>query len=88
MAKNNNKKNKNGIWGLIISILIIIVVILSVYMLQIKNKEDETTLAYTDLIKQISAENIAKIEMTTGSTTIKVTLVQEIKDGEVVKDGL
>ncbi|MCI9064074.1 MAG: ATP-dependent zinc metalloprotease FtsH [Clostridia bacterium] len=57
-------------------------------MIQNKNKDDEKTLAYTDLIKQISAKNIAKIEMTTGSTNIKVTLEKEIKDGKVVEDGL
>ena len=53
-----------------------------------KENEDETTLAYTELIKQISEKNIAKVEMTTGSTSIKVTLGQEIKEGKIVEDGI
>ena len=88
MANNNSKKNKSGIWSLIISVLILIIAILLIYLIQNKNKEDETTISYTDLIKQISAENIVKIEMTTGITNVKVTLLQEIKDGEIVEDGI
>ena len=87
MAKKNNK-NKNGILGLLILILLIIVSILAIVLIQNKNKEKEKTIAYTDLIKQISEENIAKVEMTTGSTNIKITLNKEIKDGEIVKNGL
>lgn len=36
------------------------------------DQKDEKTLAYTDLIKEISYGNIEKIEMTVGSTTVKV----------------
>ena len=46
-----------------------------------KDKEDENTLAYTELIKQISYGNIEKIEMTTGSTSIKV----KVKNAEEEK---
>ena len=88
MAKNKkNKKNKKGLLGSIVSILLLICIILMIYMVQNPQKEDEKTLAYTELIKQISDKNIAKVEMTTGSTSIKVTLQKEIKDGQIVENG-
>ena len=37
-------------------------------------ENDENTLAYTDLIKEMSYGNIEKIEMTVGSTTVKVKM--------------
>ena len=49
--------------------------------MQNNKKEDENTLSYTDLIKEISYGNIEKIEMTVGSTTVKVT-----KKGESEED--
>ena len=89
MAKNNkNRKKKNNLWGIVVLILLIATSIALIYTIQNKDKEDETTLAYTELIKQISDKNIAKVEMTTGSTSIKVTLGQEIKDGNKVEDGI
>ncbi|MCI8444791.1 MAG: ATP-dependent zinc metalloprotease FtsH [Clostridia bacterium] len=39
-----------------------------------KEKEDQKILAYTDLIKELSYGNVEKIEMKTGSTTIKVKM--------------
>ena len=46
---------------------------------KVHDKEDEKTVAYTDLIKELSYGNIEKIEMTTGSTTIKVKMKNRIK---------
>lgn len=72
-------KNKNNKKGLLISsiFLIILVIILSgmliYYITNNQNKEDKT-LAYTDLIKEISYGNVEKIEMTVGSTSIKVKM--------------
>ena len=85
MSKNNknNKENKKEkqtrLWALLISLIILLVSLigLSVYLMQNKEKEDENTLAYTDLIKEISAGNIEKIEMQTGSTTVKVKVRNE-----------
>ena len=88
MAKNN-KKNKTGILSLVLTILMLVAVIFAIYMLQNKDKNNEKTLSYTDLQKQLENENIEKIEMTTGSTSVKVTLKQEIDENkEIVKDGV
>src|SRR5699024_9353112 len=59
---------------LIIVLLILLAILLglTIYMMQNQKEEEENTLAYTDLIKEISYGNIEKIEMTVGSTTVKV----------------
>ena len=82
---NNNKKEKKK-KSLIISavILIAIIIILSgvaIYFLTNNKNQDDKTLAYTDLIKEISYSNIEKIEMTVGSTSVKV----KVKDIEEEK---
>ncbi len=76
--KPNDKKSKEKqyIYILVISIiaLIAIIALAAYYMNKIKSKEDENTLAYTELIKQISYGNVEKVEMTTGSASIKVKM--------------
>ena len=85
---NNNKNGKNN-KGLIISavILISIIIVLSgvaIYFLTNNKNQDDKTLAYTDLIKEISNGNVEKIEMTVGSTSVKV----KIKDVEEEKKAI
>ena len=76
MKKNENeqKKNNKKIIAAIISIILIVAIIVgvAVYYSMNADKKDDKILAYTDLIKEISYGNIEKIEMTTGSTTVKV----------------
>ncbi len=69
-----NKKQSQKMWTLIIVLLILLAILLglTIYMMQNQKEEKENTLAYTDLIKEISYGNIEKIEMTVGSTTVKV----------------
>ena len=79
-SKENKKEKQNKrLWTILISLIILLVALigLSIYLMQNKEKEDENTLAYTDLIKEISAGNIEKIEMQTGSTTVKVKIRNE-----------
>jgi len=80
MDKNNDKnksKDKNKmlktILGIICVILLILILVLT-YFIVFNNKEeaDNKKIAYTDLIKQISDGEIEKIEMTVGSTSLKV----------------
>ncbi len=80
--KEQNKKDKKLIIGILVIILIVALITgIGVLFAVNKDKKDEKTLAYTDLIKEISYGNVEKIEMTTGSTTIKVKMknVQEEK---------
>ena len=74
---NQNKKEKKQSKKIILLIIILILLIASIiggiiYYTSNKGKEDEKTLAYTDLIKEMSYGNVEKIEMTVGSTTVKV----------------
>ena len=76
MSKNKKGNNKKG---LLISaiVLITIVIILSgvaIYFITNNQSKDDKTLAYTDLIKEISYGNVEKIEMTVGSTSVKVKM--------------
>ena len=74
---NNKKKNKNLILILVLILLVVLIAGLGFYLVKNKDKEDEKTVAYTDLIKELSYGNIEKIEMTTGSTTLKVKMKNE-----------
>ena len=75
--KDNNKNNEKKDKKLLIVIAILIVVLIGLigaafYLNSNKQEKDEKTLAYTDLIKELAYGNIEKVEMRTGSTTIKV----------------
>lgn len=80
--EQKNKQDKRKQY-LIIAICILAVLIagLVIYLFTSKNATNEKELAYTDLIKQISDGKIEKVEMTVGSTTVKV----KIKDVEKEK---
>jgi len=72
-SNNENKKNnKYLIIGIILSVILIVVAGITAYLLSSDEKEEDTNLAYTDLIKQMTDGEIEKIEMTVGSTSIKV----------------
>ena len=79
--KNDNKdkqQNKKLLISLISLIILLVIVITGVIIYTMNgDKEDENTLAYTDLIKEISYGNIEKVELTTGSRTAKIKIRDE-----------
>ena len=79
--KPNRKKQKNNenLKTIILSILIVICLAgtFAIYYFSTKNKNEEKELAYTELINSINEDKIEKIEMTTGSNTVKVIMVGE-----------
>ena len=86
MDKNKKKDTKKLLISLISSLVVIIILAGVAIFLMTKNKEkDDKTLAYTDLIKEMSYGNIEKIEMTVGSTSVKVKVknVEEEKKSVV-----
>lgn len=72
--KKEDKKKEQKLWILLICLIILVVLLtgLTVFLMKDENKEEENTLAYTDLIKELSYGNIEKVEMTVGSTNVKV----------------
>ena len=86
---NNKKKQDKKLW-IILSVLIVIAIIMAIVLVVVlknKDKKDDTTLAYTDLIKEISYGNIEKVEMTVGSTSVKVKIKnQEEEKSAIVPD--
>lgn len=84
MKKNDNKM-KNILYGILIVIGILL--ILFILLLNTKsNKKDDKTMSYTDVIKQVASRNVEKVEMTVGSTSLKVTLKNKIdENGQIIE---
>ena len=85
-APNKEKNNKKQKYYLAIGVivLILIVSVLGLWFINQKNKTDEKELAYTNLIKEINDGNIEKIEMTVGSSTVKVKEKDKEEEKEVI----
>ena len=76
--QNKDKKKRNQLILLIVLLVVLVIVsVLTIYLMDNKEKEDKNTLAYTDLIHEINAQNVESVEMRTGSTTAKVKLKNE-----------
>ncbi len=83
--KDNNKKNKGSLIGIILLIILIISATIGIVIyFSTNSNEDENTLAYTDLVKEVSNGNVEKVEMQVGSTTVKV----KMKDQEEEKTAI
>ena len=91
MADKNKKQNKKSedkltyILTILISIILIAGMVFGYFYTENKNKETE--MAYTDLIKQIDNKEISEIEMTAGSktSTAKVKYKGKEEDKEATK---
>ena len=87
MENSNKNKDKNNdskkfwISSIILLVIIIALAIVS-YLIYSNNgeKENELVLPYTELIQNINNNTVEKIELTTGSTTVKVKLKDEEKE--------
>ena len=81
MNKNSDKQKKDQKKKLLLSsigLLILIVICIGGIIIYNKNSDkDENTLAYTDLIKEISYGNVEKVELTTGSKNAKIKFRDE-----------
>ena len=78
MAENNKKKNNTNEekWKRVLFALVPLIVIITVFICGIiimnKQKDDDKNVAYTQLIKDIDEGKIEEIEMTVGSTSVKL----------------
>ena len=79
-------KNNDKLLYLILGIITVICVVL-ITILTLNNGADtkeNLELAYTDLIKKIDNKEVEKVEMTVGSTTVKVKLKTEEKEKKTI----
>ena len=77
MDKDKSKKIWKSLLNIILTLIILLISAIIIYFIYKNNSEnnsEETKLAYTDLVKEIQAGNVEKIEMTTGSMTLKVKM--------------
>ena len=74
MEDNKKDRNKNKILLSVLTIILIaILAIISYFLIFNKDtQQEEKELAYTELIKKVTDGEIEKIEMTVGSTSVKV----------------
>ena len=84
--KNNEKKDNKKIIisTIILAVLVIIMGALAVYLYITNEEQEDNTLAYTDLIKEMSYGNIEKIEMRVGSTSLKVKMKNEDEEKKAI----
>ena len=77
---NSNKEKQNKKIGILVALVIVLIALIGIFgffLMKNNEKEEKNTLAYTELIKELSYGNIEKVEMTTGSTTVKVKVKGE-----------
>lgn len=72
--KNKSKKEKLILSLSVLAVILLILVGIMIFYIAKNQNSDDKTLAYTDLIKEMSYGNIEKIEMTVGSTSVKVKI--------------
>ena len=77
---NNNKLLYLGLGALAILLLIVVIIV----GVMVNNKNKELELPYTELINKINDNQIEKIEMTTGSQSIKVKLIDEEEEKNAI----
>ena len=86
MDKDKSKKLLKILLNTIIILLILLGTAIAIYFIY-KNEgknTDENTLTYTDLVNEIKAGTVEKIEMTTGSATLKVKMKDVEKEKTVI----
>ena len=78
-------KNKGKIYYTIFTIVLVVAAIIITFALLNKNNDkDSKELSYTELINKIDENAVEKIEMTVGSTSIKVKLKNEEEKKEAI----
>ena len=83
--KNNEKNNKDKIYYTIFTIVVLITSIIIIFALLNKNnKAEDNEMTYTELITKIDQNAVEKIEMTVGSSSVKVKLKNEEEEKKAI----
>ena len=76
--EKNNEQKKFWISSIILLIIIIVLAIVSYFIYSSNEKEEDAlVLPYTELVQDINNNTVEKVEMTVGSTSVKVKLKDE-----------
>ena len=84
MKKKQENKNKKYYIGISVILVMVLIIGVGFYMINTTKKSEDKELAYTELIKNINDGAIEKIEMTVGSTSIKVKLQSEEEEKRAI----
>ena len=88
MKKENNKPRQNKKNNLLMLLIILIIAVVStcalIYFLK-TNKNEDRDVAYTEFLQDIENGLVEKIEMTVGSTSLKVTYKERENDDDTKK---
>ena len=89
--KKDDEKNSKKLLKMLLNLILILVLLILIgmtiwYIYKIETSKDkgENTLSYTELINEIVNKNVEKIEMTVGSTTLKVKLKNEEEEKKAI----
>ena len=83
--KNNEKNSKKQYILLAVLVFLIIILAVAIYSLYANGESaEEKVIAYTELITQLNEGNVESIEMTVGSSSIKVKLQNEEEEKNVI----
>lgn len=78
--KPNNNKNDSNKFYLIFFPILIVVIIVSFLIFSYFEDKSEDAMSYTKLLNSITDKKVEKIEMTTGSTSLKVIMKGDKKE--------
>ena len=84
MKNNENKKNDKIYYTIFTVILLISAIVITFALVNKNEKEDSKELSYTELINKIDENAVEKIEMTVGSTSIKVKLKNQEEEKKAI----
>ena len=87
MDKDKSKKILKTLLNVALILVILLLTALIIYFIYQNNGENnskENTLTYTELVKEIKDGNVEKIEMTTGSATLKVKMKDVEKEKKAI----
>ena len=85
--KKDDKNKKQKQLYIIIAICVVLLIAMLTFalvMVNQKNNDEEKNMAYTELIKEINNENVEKLEMTVGSTSVSVKLKGEEEEKSAI----
>ena len=86
MSLKNNDNNKKSNLGLIVAatLLIILTVVGVLFFINFNKENEDKNMPYTELLTKINEGSVEKIEMTEGSETAKVKLINEDEEKKVL----